>query len=184
MTTIIIPGIGGSGEEHWQTRWQRADSAALRLAPASWDTPDLADWRRALDVAVAAADAPVLLVAHSLGCLLVAHWARGSARRAAVRGAFLVAMPDPDAATFPAARAGSFGGVPDVPLPFPALVMASDDDPYCGVAVTRRRARCWDAGFVALGAVGHVNTASGHGPWPEGKRLLAAFTAGFGSPRP
>ncbi|TIM38270.1 MAG: serine hydrolase family protein, partial [Mesorhizobium sp.] len=92
---IIVPGIGGSGEAHWQTRWQRVNPAMRRFMPASWELPDFDDWIAALETAVSEAKTPPVLVAHSLGCLLVAHWQRISGRD--VSGAFLVAVPDPAA---------------------------------------------------------------------------------------
>jgi uncharacterized protein len=100
MTDIVIlPGIGGSGELHWQTRWERSNPRYRRFQPADWNRPELKDWISALDRAVGAASKPPLLVAHSLACLLVAHWQQVSA--APVAGAFLVAVPNPEAETFP-----------------------------------------------------------------------------------
>ena len=107
MTTfIMLPGIGGSGEDHWQTLWERSHPSMKRFTPPDWDKPELSEWRRALQDAIDAADPPVILVAHSLACLLVAHWAMDS--RSTVAGAFLVSVPDPEAPTFPSA-ASSFG---------------------------------------------------------------------------
>src|SRR5438105_3158430 len=124
--TIILPGVGGSGDAHWQTHWQSRDRDMVRFRPASFDAPDLDDWLAALDRAVAASSEPALLVAHSLACLLVAHWAARGGRLA--RGAFLVAVPDPASPSFPA-EAASFARVPDDPLPFPSLIVASANDP-------------------------------------------------------
>ena len=187
--TIILPGYGGSGDAHWQTLWQARDPAMRRFRPASWDAPELGDWVAALDRAVAEPAEPPLLVAHSLACLLVPHWAsragasRAGASRAArpVRGAFLVAPPDPDGPEFPVA-ATSFGEVPRGGLPFPALVVASTDDPYAAPDFARRCAAEWGAGFVVAGALGHINSASGLGEWPQGAALLEAFRAGTRRP--
>ena len=75
MTDIVIlPGIGGSGALHWQTRWEKTNPRYRRFQPTDWNQPDLEDWISALDRAVGAAPKPPLLVAHSLACLLVAHW--------------------------------------------------------------------------------------------------------------
>src|SRR6476660_4418862 len=71
---IVLPGIGGSGENHWQTYWQRKNPALRRFRPASWDLPDFKNWLAALESAVAGAREPPMLIAHSLSCLLVAHW--------------------------------------------------------------------------------------------------------------
>ena len=179
-TSIIVPGIGGSGEAHWQTRWQRRDPGMVRFAPASWDAPDLADWIEALDRAVLAAPCPPFLVAHSLACLLVPHW-RAARPGRRIAGAFLVAVPDPEGPAFPA-EAASFRGVPEGRLGFPALVVASTDDLYGPPEHARRRAEGWGAGLVVAGALGHINAASGLGDWPLGSQLFAAFRAGTGAP--
>lgn len=178
---VTLPGIGGSGEAHWQSLWEASDPSMARFQPASWDQPELDDWIAALDRAVLAAAGPPLLVAHSLACLLVAHWAarREESAGVAVRGAFLVAVPDPDGPAFPTAEAATFRGVPELALPFPALVVASSDDPYGSLEHARRRAAAWGAGLVEVGALGHINDASGLGGWPQGRMLLQAFRAGL-----
>ena len=176
---ITLPGLGGSGEAHWQTLWERGNPAFRRFAPSDWDRPDFADWARALDRAVSHAPPRPILVAHSLSCLLVAHWSKRSA--VPIAGAFLVAAPDPMGSNFPPEGA-SFANLPDDRLPFPALMIASSDDPYGTVAGARRRAQLWGAEFLDIGAAGHINTASGHGPWPEGRALLEAFCAGAARP--
>lgn len=181
MARIIIPGIGGSGETHWQTLWERADPAMRRIRPASWDAPELEDWIEALDAAIAACAQPPILIAHSLGCLLVAHWA-AHPDRPAIAGAFLVAAPDSDGPAFPKAEAASFRDPPDTPLPFPALMLASEDDPYSSPDHTRLRAGQWGAGLISIGVAGHINGASGLGDWPAGKALLTAFAAGAVAP--
>ncbi|WP_119681150.1 RBBP9/YdeN family alpha/beta hydrolase [Indioceanicola profundi] len=175
--TIILPGYGGSGEAHWQTLWERADAGMVRFQPSSWDQPDLQDWITALDRAVAAASEPPLLVAHSLACLLVPHWAAARPDRR-IAGAFLVAVPDPDGPQFPE-EAPSFRAVPDRTLPFPTLIIASTDDPFGTTAHAERRARAWGAGFIEVGALGHINSSSGLGDWPLGAKLLSAFRAGL-----
>jgi predicted alpha/beta hydrolase family esterase len=174
-SVIIIPGIGGSGEAHWQTLWEREDPSLVRIAPASWDAPDLEDWLAALDAAVAAAPEPPVLVAHSLGCLLVGHWWMRTSH--AARGAFLVATPDPDGPRFPAVEAASFRGRLDVKAPFPVLMVASADDPYGTPAYAAARASAWGAELVQAGALGHINGSSGLGDWPWGRALLAGFIA-------
>jgi uncharacterized protein len=177
VNTIILPGIGGSGESHWQTVWRRHDPCATVFQPSSWDQPELDDWIAALDRAVASAAQPPLLVAHSLACLLVAHWAaRGAAH---VAGAFLVAVPDPDGPVFPAEQAATFRAVPSQALPFPTLVVASSDDPYGSLGYVQRCAADWEAGLVVAGALGHINDASGLGEWPFGAALLTSFRAGL-----
>ena len=138
-------------------------------------------WITALDRAVGEAGEPPVLVAHSMACLLVAHWAKD--RPAAASGAVLVAPPDEASPHYPP-EAASFARAPTGPLPFPSLVVTSADDPYCPLPVARRLAVHWGAGFVDMGALGHLNAASGLGDWPEGWRLLSAFRAGLGAPPP
>ncbi|MFZ5739884.1 MAG: RBBP9/YdeN family alpha/beta hydrolase [Pseudomonadota bacterium] len=174
---IILPGISGSGETHWQSLWQSASPSFSRFRPADWDAPDLADWTAALHAALADAPRAAVLVAHSLACLLVAHAAEQIRDR--VRGAFLVAVPDPEAPAFPA-EAASFCNPPARPLPFPALIVASSDDPYGSLDYARRRAGEWNTGLVIAGAHGHINGASGLGEWQQGRSLFDAFCAGLG----
>jgi uncharacterized protein len=174
---VILPGIGGSDEMHWQTVWQKSNSSMIRFHPRDWDKPDLNDWIGALDRAIEkTAEAPIL-VAHSLACLLVAHWAARGADRP-VAGAFLVAVPDPDGPAFPVVEAASFRAVPAGSLTFPALIVASDNDPYGSIDYVRRRAATWGAGLVVAGALGHISSASNLGNWPLGAMLLEAFKSG------
>lgn len=174
---ITVPGIGGSGETHWQSRWETADRRIRRFSPSSWDQPDLEDWIEALDRAVGQAEAEPLLVAHSLSCLLVAHWARRARHRAS--GALLVAPPDPRAAAYPPEAAG-FAETPLGALPFPSLVVASSDDPYGSLDYARARADEWGSQFTNIGARGHINGASGLGDWPEGRAALVALEVRLG----
>jgi pimeloyl-ACP methyl ester carboxylesterase len=122
MTEIIhLPGIGNSGKAHWHTLWEDADPAIRRFAPTSWDEPDCSDWVAALEKAVCAAQTPPILVAHSLACLLVAHWDQVS--DLPVRGAILVAVPDPSSPAFPP-QARSFADTPQRKFRFPSLIVA------------------------------------------------------------
>jgi predicted alpha/beta hydrolase family esterase len=128
---ITLPGIGGSGEAHWQSRWEAHEPRMRRFSPSNWDLPDLDDWIAALDREIAMSAAPPLLVAHSLSCLLVAHWSARTDRT--IAGALLVAPPDPASSAFPA-QAGGFADPPTQALPFPSLIIASSNDPYGSIA--------------------------------------------------
>ena len=174
MQLIVLPGIGGSGRAHWQSLWQAGDPSIRRFRPADWDRPDLSDWIAALDREVEHAAEPPILVAHSLACLLVAHWAAKGGRT--VRGAFLVAVPDPESAAFPDEARG-FAAVPPGPLPFPSLVVASTNDPYGTLESVAARAADWGSRVEIAGALGHINGQSGLGDWPAGRALLAGFAA-------
>jgi predicted alpha/beta hydrolase family esterase len=151
-----------------------------RFQPSDWDLPDLTDWISALDGAIGAATSPPLLVAHSLACLLVAHWQRVSSRP--VAGAFLVAVPDPESNAFPVA-ANSFANPPTQKLHFPSLIVASANDPYGTIDYSRRRADQWGGGVVEIGSFGHINGQSGLEDWPYGMSLLTSFMAGIGRPQ-
>jgi predicted alpha/beta hydrolase family esterase len=177
MHFVIVPGINGSDENHWQSMWQAEwGPAASRIVPASWDEPDLDDWCQALDRAVAGAT-DVVLVAHSLGCITAIEWAARA--RPAVRGMFLVAPPDTARADFPA-EASTFVALTPVPLEVPGLLVTSDDDPYCTTEASGQLAKDWGVDHVDVGRAGHINSASGLGRWEFGHALLTAFTAGTG----
>jgi uncharacterized protein len=178
ISTLILPGLGDSGPEHWQSQWEDRDPTLQRVVQTEWDAPRRDDWVTCLDTALLGAEAPVVLVAHSSACLLVAHWAVGAspARHAMVRAALLVAPSDPGSAAYPAGPQG-FAPVPLVRLPFPSIVVASDDDPYVSAACARTYAQAWGSRLVQLAGAGHVNAASGHGPWPEGWALLEELRA-------
>lgn len=174
-TTLIIPGWQNSGPDHWQSRWQREHPDYRRVEQRDWDFPDRAEWVAALEATVAGAPAPVTLVAHSLGCALVAHWAAlATPARAKVTGALLVAPPDVERADMPP-EVWSFRPLPGLPLPFRGLLVASDDDPYSALGAARGLAARWGCQFVALSGAGHINTDAGYGPWPAGEALLAAL---------
>lgn len=177
MTDIItLPGIGGSGPLHWQTLWEEGSAEFTRFLPSSWDEPRLDDWVRALDAAVAASPTPPMLVAHSLACLLVAHWQVRS--ELAVAGAMLVAVPDPSGLSFPA-EASSFVDPPEQRFRFPSLIVASGNDPYGTMSHTRSRAAQWGSRLIEAGDLGHINAASGLGAWPAGRAILSEFVAGL-----
>jgi predicted alpha/beta hydrolase family esterase len=169
---LVLPGYQNSGPEHWQSRWELAGPAMRRVEQADWDRPELADWVAELDRAVTAEAGPVVLVAHSLGCITVAHWAARYDRP--VLGALLVAPADIDTADVP--ELVNFRPVPLAPLPFPATVVASTDDPWCSPERSRAFAAAWGARLEFAGAHGHLNSESGLGDWPFGRRLLAELT--------
>lgn len=170
---LIVPGIGDSDANHWQTRWQRKSGTAVRLAIEDWENPECGLWIDAIDAAVEKLGASTVIVAHSLGCLAVAHWAASST--VAVRGALLVAVPDPDGPNFPRAARG-FSPLPLARLSFPSIVVASDDDPYGSPDHARRCAKAWGSHLVMAGNRGHLNSASSLGDWESGWALLQSLS--------
>jgi predicted alpha/beta hydrolase family esterase len=170
LSLTIVPGINNSDAKHWQTRWEATQSDAVRIRPASWDEPDLHDWVTAVDAAVTSPD--TLIVAHSLGCYAASAWLASNPGR--VRGALLVAPPDRFGPEFPEAAA-TFRSLEPTVLGSPALVVASADDRYCALGTARNLASAWGAGFVEVGRLGHINSASDLGAWPAGRALLDEF---------
>lgn len=175
---IMVPGIGGSGADHWQSRWEAIYPDATRISPASWDLPDLTDWIAALEQAVLRSAAAPVLICHSLGCLLFAHWRASSSN--AIAAAVLVAVPDPAGPAFPP-QASAFGALPTQGFgEQPVLAVGSSDDPYD----PRGRGIAWavrqGARRQLLGPRGHLNSASNLGTWPEGQALLATFLEEIG----
>jgi predicted alpha/beta hydrolase family esterase len=172
---LTLPGLWNSGPQHWQTQWEARHPGWRRLAHRDWNSPVCTEWVAELDGAIAAANGPPVLVAHSLSCALVGHWA-ASGSVLAVAGAFLVAPSDVEAPGYPADPVG-FGPMPMARLPFPSIVVASSNDPYVSIERARRFADAWGSTLVDIGDAGHINGDAGFGPWPEGEAMLAAFCA-------
>lgn len=167
---LVLPGIGNSGPQHWQTLWEQAHPEEFRrVHQRDWDHPSREAWVAALEDAARRAGPDAVLVAHSLACLVVAHWAAGP--HAPVRAALLVAVPDPRGPAFPAEAVG-FAEAPTRPFSFPSTVVVSDDDPYGAPEHAERLAAAWGSRVVRVGRCGHVNSASGLGAWPRGLELL------------
>src|SRR6266545_783912 len=117
---LILPGYADSGPDHWQSHWERADPASRRVVQDNWLEPRRDEWLATLERYAAGCTAPPVLVAHSLACPLVAHWAGRPG--AAARGALLVAPADVDCALRTSEEVRSFGPIPLVRLPFPSIV--------------------------------------------------------------
>ncbi|MFC7514808.1 RBBP9/YdeN family alpha/beta hydrolase [Herbaspirillum sp. GCM10030257] len=168
---LVMPGIHGSGPKHWQTLWETQDPDYRRIQVDDWDHPHCASWVAAIDEAVASAPAPVLLVAHSLGCLATVTWAMQAERTDKLRGLLLVSVPDPLGPNFPADAKG-FSRPALQLLPTPGIVVSSENDPYGAPAYMRTCADAWGCRFVNAGLLGHINAASDVGDWPMGRALL------------
>lgn len=172
---LILPGWQSSGPLHWQSRWEQRHGYE-RVEQHDWMRPLRGDWIARLEEVLLARSAPVWLVGHSLGCLLVAAWAAHSRQTARVAGALLVAPGDPE---LPALRPALRSWVPiqQTRLPFPARLLASSNDPYCSLTRAQQFASDWGARFVSLGDCGHLNADSGLGDWPEGHQWLRQLQA-------
>ena len=170
---LTVPGLGGSGPSHWQTLWEQSRPDTTRVELGMWDTPHRNAWVTKLDQAIRQAQAPVVLAAHSLGCLAVAWWAElaGQPFGWPVAGALLVAPADVDRDGAPEALS-TFRPAPTKPLPFPSILVSSSDDPWVSTHRSRELANGWGSFHVDAGPQGHLNAASGIGWWEEGQALL------------
>lgn len=179
---LIVPGIRGSGPTHWQSHWARALPGAERLEQGDWERPRLSDWTAALAEALRRRPGAVV-VAHSLGCALVAHFARISGGRN-IAGALMVAPADVDGGEAWLGDPNGFAPMPREGFGFPSLVAASRNDPYVRLDRAAAFAGAWGSDFRDLGCVGHINVDSGHGPWPDGLGLLDELLETVCGPQP
>jgi len=183
---LIVPGWSSSGPDHWQTRWQTTLKTARRVEQDNWVEPDQEAWVGRIIEAAVESTRPVVIVAHSLGVAAVVHMAQ-RVPKGFVSGAFLVAPADVDNANLWPETEGlmldsdgsGFSPLPLVPLPFPSVLVASTTDPYCSIERARAMAEAWGSTFVEAGDMGHINSASGHGPWPDGVLRFGAFLQGL-----
>jgi predicted alpha/beta hydrolase family esterase len=167
---LIVPGLGNSGPEHWQTYFEQSGPHFSRIQQEEWDAPECEAWINRIEEKVSEFDPEqVVLVGHSLGCTAIAHWAKRFGRK--IKGAMLVAPSDIENPiyTFPAV---GFSPIPLKKIPFPTLVVASTDDPWVSFERAVFFASAWGSEFVSLGPAGHINVASGHTTWDEGLELL------------
>lgn len=176
MKIFLLPGLYNSEPEHWQSLWETALPDAERVQQANWEQPDRNIWVQTLSTAIDACDDDVVLVAHSLGCALTAWWlVQGypeSTNKDKVKAALLVAPPGVNRENFPAP---SFAPMPTATFPFPVVVVASEDDPWCEIGMAESWARLWGAEFHNIGAYGHINGSSGLGDWKQGLDYLSGL---------
>lgn len=170
---LIIPGLGNSNTRHWQSHWEAKVPNCERVDLGMWDDPHRNTWVNKINMAIHRAGRPVILVAHSLGCLAVSWWAEYEqpAQGNPVVGALLVAPPDVEREGADP-RLARFAPVPRSTLPFPAFLAASENDPWCSLRVARGLATDWGATFAYAGSVGHINADSRIGDWDFGLLLL------------
>jgi uncharacterized protein len=167
---LVLPGWQSSGPDHWQSRWE-ALYGYRRVDQHDWLRPRRGDWIARLEDVVLACDGPVVLVAHSLGCILTAAWAQVSRSTHRVQGALLVAPGDAEREALRGVLP-SWSPIVRQRLPFPSVLVGSRNDPYCSLARAQGLAGDWGARWVDLGDAGHINAESGLGDWPAGYALL------------
>jgi hypothetical protein len=168
-SVLILPGYQGSGETHWQSHWERLHPDFLRVEQCDWEHPVASEWAEKLEKTLRQCEQPVVLVAHSIACLVLAHWAAKA--HTVIKGALIVAPPDPQESIFPSIAEG-FEKTPMQRFDFPSILLASSNDPYASLAYAESLAHAWGSQFFNLGNLGHINTASNLGRWDEGYAFL------------
>lgn len=171
MTTnvLVFPGIGNSGPLHWQSLWEQTHPDFVRISQRDWNHPVCDEWVSVLEDSVQHVGAPVVIVAHSLACLAVAHWAMKT--QCSIKAALLVAVPDPESPQFPAEATG-FAPLQKQRFTFPSIVVASTNDPFGSLQHSQTCASAWGSRLINIGNAGHVNAESGLGAWDEGYEML------------
>lgn len=173
-TYINVPGLGGSGDLHWQTFWEKAHPEIVRVEQADWDNPVCDIWMEELQKTIKhAGDKPVILIGHSLGCATIVHAAAAN-KLQGIAGAFLVAMPDVERVDFPKECIG-FNPMPRRALPFPSVMIASENDPYIASAELKKWADILKSEFISVGLREHISTAAKLEYWEEGQELFVDF---------
>lgn len=167
---LVLPGWEGSGPKHWQTLWEQRHGYR-RVEQHDWMKPLRGDWVARLEDVVLSCDEPAVLVAHSLGCILVAAWAAHSRNTHRVKSALLVAPGDVERPEI-REQIPSWSPIELQALPFPGVLLASRNDPYCVFERARLFAHAWNVQFMDYGECGHINADSGLASWPEGHVLL------------
>jgi hypothetical protein len=177
-SVLILPGWTNSGPDHWQTLWERQHAEYYRVQQSCWNRPKRAEWVATIARAVEAATNPVVLVAHSLGCLAALDLATtaNTATIAKIAGAFLVAPADVERPAS-AAPLRAWRPIPHEPLPCASLLIASRNDEYSSFERSEEFAKAWRSQLVDLGDAGHINASAGYGPWPAGHAMLLDFIA-------
>jgi predicted alpha/beta hydrolase family esterase len=168
---LIMPGLGGSGENHWQSFWSNSFDQAIRLEQENWDEPELNKWLKELDETILELNCPVILVAHSLAVSLVAHWAKKH-NSSHIKGALLVAPADVDSPAHTPDSVRGFAPIPFPKLPFPSIVVASENDTFVSLSRARYFAEKWGSEFINIGPKGHINSDSNLRFWEEGQLIL------------
>ena len=175
-TILLVPGLRDHVAEHWQTLLEAKLPNSRSVPPLEHDKLSRAARVAALDETLAGIDGPVILVAHSAGVMITAHWAQAHQRP--IHGALLATPVDletplpPGYPSMDALRDHQWLPVPQARLPFPSIVASSSNDPLCTAQRAAQLATCWGSRLVDLGDVGHLNPAAGYGPWPMAEALI------------
>jgi uncharacterized protein len=176
FTYVFLAGYGNSIGDHWQAKWFRQLPNSVWVEQKSWDYPVCEEWVIELDKSLIKINQPVVIIAHSLGCLTFIEWAGQNRETCAekITGAFLVAVPDADATNFPKDIKGyQFSSFEK--LPVKSLMIASSNDPYASVDRTEFIAKQLGSELIWIGEKGHINLSAGFGDWLQGEKFLREF---------
>ena len=168
---LIIPGLGDSGEKHWQNFWLQKFPNSTKVIQDNWDAPQLNQWQIRLDETIQNIKEPTILVAHSLAVSLVMHWLSQN-NNPKIIGAFLVAPADVNSSKHTPDFLRHFAPIPTQPIPFPSLVIGTENDTYISLERAKELASCWGSDFINIGLKGHINSESNLGYWEEGQVFL------------
>ena len=144
LRILIVPGWRDSGPGHWQSLWAERFADTVRVQQDDWHTPVRAAWVASISSTILAQPGPVVVVAHSLGCIAVTHLPPEAVAR--IQGALLVAPADPERR----AVLADFAPAPCHKLPYRSILVASSNDPYCPIRLAGAYARGWGSEFVRV----------------------------------
>ncbi len=173
---LIIPGLGDSGEKHWQSFWLQKFPNSSKVIQDNWDEPKLDQWLACLDENIQQLKEPTILVAHSLAVSLVMHWVAQN-NNPNIIGALLVAPADVNSPEHTPDFLRHFSPIPTQVVSFPSLVIGTENDTYISLERARELASAWGSDFVNIGQKGHINSESDLGFWEEGQALLQQLIA-------
>ena len=172
---LTIPGYGGSGVEHWQTIWESEFDNIERVEQTDWNAPELKLWSETLNSYIENSNEQLVLAGHSLACALITYWA-SNYKTDKIIGALLVSPSDVDSEDHTPKEVRNFSPMSVKSLPFPSIVVASDNDPYVSIERAEYFANSWGSRFVNYGSFGHLNDKSDLSSWEFGKDLMDQFS--------
>jgi uncharacterized protein len=170
--TVIVPGVGGSEHAHWQSWLQRQLMSCSRVEQQDWNLPILEQWVEKFVQHVTAFDQPLQIIAHSFGCLTtLAALAQHPELNKKIQNLVLVAPANPirfgEAGFSRNSTQDYWQYFKDLSIAVPTTLLISENDPWLKYEDALTLAKCWRLKPINLGRVGHINVASGFGPFPE-----------------
>jgi predicted alpha/beta hydrolase family esterase len=168
-TTLVVPGLDGGGADHWLSWFESVLPDTRRVTQEDPQALDLSEWSAAVRAELMQSPTAVTIVAHGFGCLACVVGAADCPEK--VEGAMLVAPFDPDALQLSWL-------MPEEPLAFPAVIVASRNDPYMRLNKAAFWANYWSCDFIDFGRAGSIDPAAGFGTWPAGLEILDGLRHG------